>query len=81
MENGAKELKRSFTRETRIDDVLVDGTKTFISRKAASQCLAIVTSPAIIYMAAAQPQPKRRSALQGCGRWPPIAGTKHDDQI
>jgi hypothetical protein len=48
----------------------------FISAEIASAIIQLqLASPAITHMAAAQPQPKRRKALQGCGGWPPIAGT------
>lgn len=48
----------------------------FISAEIASAIIQLKSaSSAIIHMAAAQPQPKRRKALQGCGGWPPIAGT------
>jgi hypothetical protein len=48
----------------------------FISAEIASAIIQLqLASPAVTHMAAAQPQPKRRKALQGCGGWPPIAGT------
>jgi hypothetical protein len=53
----------------------------FISLRAASERFGDSISPAIIYMAAAQPQPKRRIRLTGMRVLASNCGNKYDDQI